>query len=227
MNASARIFTHCDRVQDARRAARAVDNRCRRDADFRCDLTAVTIVARRLAGAKQGALPQLCVGVGVECVDAGVLGHDVDDVVRRAANGEIADVERLSVDLAVCREERNLAKSGRVNVGGRQRRLRKVLSGTGEVVVIRQNVARRRRCTRARTARATRAGPAGARSAGPASAVRTACAGVAARAAATGNTEDGKQAGRHYPAPGQRTFVQIHVAVHRRLPGDREDCQSQ
>ena len=42
------------------------------------------IIAGRFAGGERGNLPKLRAGVGIEAVDAAVLGCDKENVVRRA-----------------------------------------------------------------------------------------------------------------------------------------------
>src|SRR5262249_9063559 len=75
-------------------------------------------------------------GVGVEGVDAVVLGGGEDDVERAlAGDGEVGLVERLGVDVAVRRITEQLAEVGRVDVGGRQHRLLRVGPGDQPVVV--------------------------------------------------------------------------------------------
>ena len=58
----------------------------------------------RFAGLEQGDVPEGsagAVGVGVEGVDAVVLGGDVEDVVLSAVDGDVGHEERLSVGVAV------------------------------------------------------------------------------------------------------------------------------
>ena len=76
---------HRDDVDDAVRAARAIDDRRRRDADLGRDLRAAPRVAGGLAGAEQRHVPERGARDGVEGVDAIVLGRDVDHIAHAVA----------------------------------------------------------------------------------------------------------------------------------------------
>ena len=66
---------------------------------------ASAVVARRLAARHQGRFPQRGRAVRVDRVDAVVLRRDVHHVVRRSADGEAAQHQGLSVNLAVDRDQ--------------------------------------------------------------------------------------------------------------------------
>ena len=79
--------------------------------------------------------------VGVEGIDAVVLGgHDQDVVDRAVAHGHLADLQGLGIDLAVDRVMEEPPEARRVDVLRRQRRLVQVGAGYGIVVVIREDV---------------------------------------------------------------------------------------
>jgi hypothetical protein len=48
------------------------------------------VIAGHLAGGDDGSLPELGVGVGVESVDASVLGGYEEDIVQRTADVRLA-----------------------------------------------------------------------------------------------------------------------------------------
>src|SRR4029077_6801438 len=75
--------------------------------------------------------------VGVEGVDLVVHRLDEHDVVRRAADGQAGDVERLGVDGPVYRIGVELPEGAWVDVPGGQRRLAEIGPDAGLVVAVR------------------------------------------------------------------------------------------
>ena len=87
-------------------SARRINYRSPGDSDLVLDVAGLLSVRwrnRRHASAKKALFPILYAGlsVGVEGVDAVVLGGDEDDVVRAAGDREIRHIERLGVDFAI------------------------------------------------------------------------------------------------------------------------------
>src|SRR5262249_31552301 len=78
--------------------------------------------------------------VGVEGVDAVVLRGHEQDVVDLSAYAQVADHQRLGIDLAVDRVAEEPAEARRVDVLRRQRRLVQIGPGPGRIVVVREDV---------------------------------------------------------------------------------------
>ena len=118
----------------------AIDDRRRSDADQRRYLTAGVRATGRFPDAEQRHVPQQRAAVRVERVHRVVLGGHEHHVVRRALHAERREVQRLGVHLAVGGQEAQLAEAARVHVRGRQHRLRQVLAGAGQVVLVGHDV---------------------------------------------------------------------------------------
>src|SRR3954462_12382707 len=71
-----------------------------------------------------------------------MFGHYVDNTMGLAADRYVRNVQRLSVNLAIRRQEIHLAKVGAVYVGRRKRRLKLHQPGTPVVVLKGQYVDR-------------------------------------------------------------------------------------
>src|SRR5215469_18242443 len=96
------IFGHGDCVNHSRGPGLEINSRCRSNADLRCDLTATMIIRRDLIGADQGYLPQQCKGVRVECIQASVLGCNIQYVTDALVRDSYAShVEGLRIHFAV------------------------------------------------------------------------------------------------------------------------------
>ena len=93
-----------------------------------------------MSGIQERDLPEglgvrAAVAIGIEGVDAIVLGDDEEDVVRAlAGDAEIGHVKRLSVDVAIHGVAEQLSELGGVDVGERQRRFVAVQGVAGVVV---------------------------------------------------------------------------------------------
>ena len=84
--------------------------------------------------------------VGIERVDAVVVGRDVDDVPDAdAGDVHAVDVQGLPVDLVVDGPLEQLAELADVDVGGREDRFRQVRAGPRRVVVLRDDARLRER----------------------------------------------------------------------------------
>ncbi len=129
------ILAHADGEECAVGAAVAVDDWRRGDADFGRDLPAAVVVAGGFARGEDGDVPELRAGVGVEGIDGGVLGGDVEDVVECVADDDVRHEERLRVDAAVCGEEADFPEGGGGYVCRSEDGLLRVEAGPREVVV--------------------------------------------------------------------------------------------
>ena len=137
---SAAVPRHGDDEDGAVGAVAAVDDRCGGDADFRRDKEASEIIAGGCAGEQSGDVPESSAAVGVESVDAVVLGDRVDDVVSLIVDRDVGEVERFGFHPAVSGEKVDLAEGCGIDVGGSQDGLVGVETGAGVVVVIRDDV---------------------------------------------------------------------------------------
>ncbi len=111
--------------EDVERAAREIDDRRGRDADFGMNERAEDVASVECADAawlQEADVPEtFAAGVGIEGVDAVVFGRDVEDVVRAFAGDRDARyVERLGVNVAVNIQRVQLAESARGDRGGRE-----------------------------------------------------------------------------------------------------------
>ena len=95
---------------DVERLRIGVDDRSARDPDVRRDHAADVGGSARLGHdggrIEEADLPRRCCGetIGVEGIDAVILGRDVDDVVQAlTGDGYVGDVERLRKDVSVDR----------------------------------------------------------------------------------------------------------------------------
>ena len=102
-----------------------VDDGCSGDADVGVDVTDVDVLVGDpgLVGSEKGDSPEVAlrgvVAVGVEGVDAVLLGGDEEDVVDGVVGeGEGGEVERLRVDVADDGKAEELAEGGDADVGG-------------------------------------------------------------------------------------------------------------
>ena len=130
---------------DVEIVADRIDHGSARDADFGDDVVAprtdVRIaVDRPGAGRRQVALPVHRTRVGVERVDAVVLGRDVDDIVRAAGDRDLIHIQRLGKYVAVDGDGEQLAEGARADVARGESGLGGVLSRPGIVIVVRGHV---------------------------------------------------------------------------------------
>ena len=141
------LLAHRDEID---RAGGRVDHRGVGDPDHRRDLVGAPVVGRDLPGGQDGrrgargsVVPEDRAGVGVEGVEAVVLGRDIQDVVDALAGDRHAGhVERLGVDLAVDAVDAEQAERARLDVRRRQDRLARVQAVARGVVVIGQDIGR-------------------------------------------------------------------------------------
>ena len=87
---------HRDDVDRAVWTARSIDDRRRRDPDFRRDLRAASRIARRLAGAERGRAPEDAASGSVQRVHAVVLRHGIQDICARPAPGSRGLTQRAA-----------------------------------------------------------------------------------------------------------------------------------
>ena len=78
--------------------------------------------------------------IRVKRIDAVGFRADKNHIVHPAGQTEVRDVKRLSKDLAVHSVGKELAKSGRINVGRRQNGLCRVGPGSGNIVVLGEHI---------------------------------------------------------------------------------------
>jgi hypothetical protein len=127
---------------DVQGVGRGVDDRRSRDTHFGGYVAAAeigTAVDRAAARRNQTHLPVNCARIGVDGVDAVVLGGDVQHIVRTAAQGHVGDVQRLGINGTVHGDGEEFAERGAVHVGGRENGLRGVFTRARVVVVIGRN----------------------------------------------------------------------------------------
>ena len=215
MEAARRVL---DQRNEVHRLRAGIDHRRAGDAGAGDEVPAVVEV-----GARQGRadvrVPEHGPGrVGVERIDAVVLGHDEHDVVHLATDLQPRDEERLRVDVAVDRLRELLAEVDAAHVGGSERRLLRVVPRPAVVVVVGEDARGRRTATGAGAAVAS-AAPAPTSAAAPAAAPAPAAAAArppAAPAAAPG-------VGGHGRVPGvaRRRMAARRAAARHTPDGDR------
>ena len=128
---------------------RGVDHRCAGDANLRIDISGTALhIGRRHRGGARGRsmgcadharLPQrrairAAVAIGVKRVHGIVLIRNKEDVVRGSVDGQVADVERLRVHLAIHTLAEKLAKCIGVDIGRRKNGFLRVLALVGIVI---------------------------------------------------------------------------------------------
>src|SRR5437899_11881104 len=126
------------------RARGGIDYRGSRDSDLRVDVAGLTGIGRRSsrdARPEEALRPVLDarLRIGVEGIDAVVLGGDQNDVVRAGRYRGVRDIERLRIDLGVHGAREQLAEGRTGHRGGGQGKLPAVLSGPLRVVALREN----------------------------------------------------------------------------------------
>src|SRR4029077_405695 len=108
---------------------------------LRRHLTTTVIVGGLFSGFEHRRLPDDGAGVGVERVDGIVLSRNDKEVMRTLTwNGNAGDVEGLGIHSAVEGVGRKLSKGCGVDVARGQEDFAQVLSGTGVVVMVCENV---------------------------------------------------------------------------------------
>src|SRR5581483_3626826 len=132
------------------RSGSDIDDRCSGDADLRQDVGGADIIRARRgdasAGVDEASLPKRHgvaprIAVGVESIDAVVFGNDKDHVVNALVGyGDVRNIERLRINVAVHGVREKLAEAVGVDVTGRQGGFVRVRPHARTVVVIRPDV---------------------------------------------------------------------------------------
>src|SRR6266446_2770875 len=126
-----------------------VDDGCTRNSYLATNRTAADVLRRKRRDSRGGinktSLPQrrAACGIGVKCVDAIVLRHNKNDVVRALPRDqEVRHVKRLTVNGAIHGYGKELAELNRIHIARCQDRFLQVLAGPEIIVVLSKHSAR-------------------------------------------------------------------------------------
>src|SRR5712691_12715883 len=120
-----------------------VNDGCTRNSYLATNRAAADVLRRKRGDSRGGinktSVPQrrAACGIGVKCVDAVMLGHNKNDVVRALPRDqEVRHVKRLSINGAIHRYGIKLAELSWIHIAGRQDRFLQVLAGAEIIVAL-------------------------------------------------------------------------------------------